>query len=74
MGKIIYMTFSEIWSNPWTQTNPVSFCHNLDRRMKNSLLWLAEFLAGNFYLACNSCAAIGGKPQLVFQECSRMMN
>ena len=35
-------------------------------KLKNSLLWLAEFLAGNFYLACDSCAAIGGKPQLVF--------
>ena len=35
-------------------------------KLKNSLLWLAEFFAGNFYLACDSCAAIGGTPQLVF--------
>ena len=35
-------------------------------KLKNSLLWLAEFLAGNFYFACDSCAAISGKLQLVF--------
>ena len=35
-------------------------------KLKNSLLWLAELLVGNFYIACDSCAAIDGKPQLVF--------
>ena len=31
-----------------------------------SLLWLTEFLAGNFYLVCDSCAATGGKFKLAF--------
>ena len=43
-------------------------------KLKNNLLWLAEFLAGNFYLACDSCAAIGENPSWFFHECSRMMN